>query len=138
MLDLDCTDDRVHGLQEGRRFHGYYYDFCFLPLYVFCGERLLVSYLRESNIDSAKHAWGILALLVKALRQRWPEAQDYGARRQRLLSLEDAALVRASGSQLHRRTGQERALACALGQVAETGRAQVPEERRKSAALHSI
>src|SRR5258707_10428329 len=39
-LDLDCTDDRVHGLQEGRHFHGYYYDFCFLPLYVFCGERL--------------------------------------------------------------------------------------------------
>jgi hypothetical protein len=74
-LDLDCTDDRVHGLQEGRHFHGYYYDFCFLPLYVFCGERLLVSYLRESNIDSAKHAWAILALLVKALRQRWPEVK---------------------------------------------------------------
>src|SRR6201987_4613996 len=45
-LDLDCTDDRVHGLQEGRHFHGYYYDFCFLPLYIFCGARLLVSYLR--------------------------------------------------------------------------------------------
>src|SRR6201984_2999694 len=75
MLDLDCTDDRVHGLQEGRHFHGYYYDFCFLPLYVFCGEQLLVSYLRESNIDSAKHAWAILALLVKALRKRWPKVK---------------------------------------------------------------
>ncbi len=74
-LDFDCTDDRVHGLQEGRHFHGYYYDFCFLPLYVFCGERLLVSYLRESNIDSAKHAWAILALLVKALRKRWPKVK---------------------------------------------------------------
>lgn len=73
VLDFDCTDDRVHGLQEGRHFHGFYYDFCFLPLYVFCGEQLLVSYLRESNIDSAKHAWAILALLVKALRKRWPE-----------------------------------------------------------------
>jgi len=72
ILDFDCTDDRVHGLQEGRHFHGFYYDFCFLPLYVFCGERLLVSYLRESNIDSAKHAWAILAMLVKALRKRWP------------------------------------------------------------------
>jgi hypothetical protein len=72
ILDFDCTDDRVHGLQEGRHFHGYYYDFCFLPLYVFCGEQLLVSYLRESNIDSAKHAWAVLALLVKALRKRWP------------------------------------------------------------------
>lgn len=75
MLDFDCTDDRVHGLQEGRHFHGFYYDFCFLPLYVFCGERLLVSYLRESNIDSAKHAWAILGLLVKALRKRWPEVK---------------------------------------------------------------
>jgi Transposase DDE domain group 1 len=57
ILDFDCTDDRVHGLQEGRHFHGIYYDFCFLPLYVFCGEWLLVSYPRERNIDSAKHAW---------------------------------------------------------------------------------
>ena len=73
VLDFDCTDDRVHGLQEGRHFHGFYYDFCFLPLYVFCGEQLLVSYLRPSNIDPAKHAWAILALLVKALRQRWPK-----------------------------------------------------------------
>jgi hypothetical protein len=75
ILDFDCTDDRVHGLQEGRHFHGFYYDFCFLPLYVFCGEQLLVSYLRESNIDSAKHAWAILALLVKALRKRWPKVK---------------------------------------------------------------
>src|SRR5258708_927043 len=75
VLDFDCPDDRVHGLQEGRHFHGYYYDFCFLPLYVFGGERLLVSYLRESNIDSAKHAWAILSLLVKALRKRWPKVK---------------------------------------------------------------
>jgi hypothetical protein len=75
ILDFDCTDDRVHGVQEGRHFHGYYDDFCFLPLYVFCGERLLVSYLRQSNIDSAKHAWAILALLVKALRKRWPKVK---------------------------------------------------------------
>ena len=59
ILDFDCTDDRVHGLQEGRHFHGFYYHFCFLPLYVFCGEELLVSCLSESNIDSAKHAWAI-------------------------------------------------------------------------------
>jgi len=75
ILDFDCTDDRVHGVQEGRNFHGYYDDFCFLPLYVFCGEQLLVSYLRQSNIDSAKHAWAILALLVKALRKRWPKVK---------------------------------------------------------------
>jgi hypothetical protein len=72
ILDFDATDDRVHGLQQGRAFHGYYGDWCFLPLYVFCGEQLLVSYLRPSNIDAAKHAWAILKLLVTRLRQQWP------------------------------------------------------------------
>src|SRR6516162_10846188 len=75
VLDFDCTDDRVHGRQVGAAFHGYYYDYCFLPLYVFCGEQLLVSYLRPSNIDPAKHAWAILAKLVRALRERWPEVK---------------------------------------------------------------
>jgi hypothetical protein len=72
VLDFDATDDRVHGLQQGRFFHGYYGDWCFLPLYVFCGEQLLVSYLRPSNIDGAKHAWAILKLLVARLRAVWP------------------------------------------------------------------
>ena len=69
VLDFDASDDAVHGRQVGRFFHGYYDGYCFLPLYVFCGDQLLVSYLRPSNIDSAKHAWAILALLVKRLRQ---------------------------------------------------------------------
>ena len=72
VLDFDATDDRVHGQQEGRAFHGYYGDWCFLPLYVFCGEQLLVSYLRPSNIDAARHSWAILKLLVQRLRQAWP------------------------------------------------------------------
>ena len=72
VLDFDATDDRIHGLQEGRFFHGYYGDWCFLPLYVFCGEQLLVSYLRPSNIDAARHAPAILKLLVARLRQVWP------------------------------------------------------------------
>ena len=67
ILDFDATDDRVHGLQEGRFFHGYYDAYCFLPLYVFCGDQLLVSYLRPSKIDGAKHAWAILASLVRLL-----------------------------------------------------------------------
>jgi hypothetical protein len=71
-LDFDATDDPVHGDQEGKFFHGYYGHYCFLPLYVFCGKQLLVSYLRPSGQDGAKHAWAILALLVKALRKRWP------------------------------------------------------------------
>jgi hypothetical protein len=75
ILDFDATDDRVHGNQEGRHFHGYYGDWCFLPLYVFCGEQLLVSYLRPSNIDASRHAWAILKLLVKRLRQQWPQVK---------------------------------------------------------------
>jgi len=75
ILDFDATDDAVHGNQQGRFFHGYYDRYCFLPLYVFCGDQLLVSYLRPSNIDGAKHSWAILALLVRRLRQQWPEVK---------------------------------------------------------------
>jgi len=75
VLDFDATDDRVHGEQEGRFFHGYYDHYCFLPLYVFCGEQLLVSYLRPSKIDGAKHAGAILKLLVTRLRQAWPKVR---------------------------------------------------------------
>jgi len=75
ILDFDATDDRVHGRQEGRFFHGYYDHYCFLPLYVFCGDQLLVSYLRTSKRDAAKHAWAILSLLVKRFRQVWPQVR---------------------------------------------------------------
>src|SRR5208282_3261585 len=75
ILDFDATDDRVHGQQEGRFFHGYYGDYCFLPLYVFCGEQLLVSYLRPANIDPARHAWAVLKLLVARLRRAWPKVK---------------------------------------------------------------
>ena len=75
ILDFDATDDRVHGQQERRFYHGYYDAYCFLPLYVFCGDRLLVSYLRPSKIDGAKHSWAILALLVKRLRRAWPKVK---------------------------------------------------------------
>ena len=91
ILDFDATDDRIHGNQEGRFFHGYYDHYCYLPLYVFCGDQLLVSYLRPSKIDGAKHAWAILALLVKRLRQAWPKVKiifrgDSGFCRWRMLS----------------------------------------------------
>lgn len=91
ILDFDATDDAVHGCQEGRFFHGYYDHYCFLPLYVFCREQLLASYLRPSNIDGAQHAWAILSLLVKALRRRWPKLRivfrgDRGFCRWRMLS----------------------------------------------------
>jgi hypothetical protein len=72
VLDFDATDDAVHGNQVNRFFHGYYDQYCFLPLYVFCGRQLLVAYLRPANIDGATHAWAILALLAKRFRQTWP------------------------------------------------------------------
>jgi hypothetical protein len=75
ILDFDATDDPVHGNQTGRFFHGYYDHYCFLPLYVFCGEQLLVSYLRPSKIDAAKHSRAILKLLVTRFRQVWPEVK---------------------------------------------------------------
>ena len=91
ILDFDPTDDLVYGTQEGRFFHGYYGDYCFLPLYVFCGEHLLISYLRPSNIDGTKHAWAILALLVNRFRKEWPNVKiifrgDSGFCRDKMLS----------------------------------------------------
>ncbi len=91
ILDFDATDDRVHGQQEGRFFHGYYDHYCFLPLYVFCEDQLLVSYLRPSKIDGAKHSWAILSLLVKRFREAWPEVKiimraDSGFCRHRMLT----------------------------------------------------
>jgi len=75
ILDFDATEDAVHGQQEGRFFHGYYDCYCFLPLYVFCGDRLLCAYLRPSKIDGAKHARGILKLLVQRIRAVWPSVR---------------------------------------------------------------
>jgi hypothetical protein len=91
ILDFDATDTPVHGQQEKRFFHGYYDCHCFLPLYVFCGDQLLVAYLRPSNIDPAKHAAAVLKLLVTRLRQAWPRTKivfrgDSGFCRDRLLS----------------------------------------------------
>jgi hypothetical protein len=75
ILDFDATDDPVHGHQENRFFHGYYDSYCFLPLYVFCGDHLLVAYLRPSNIDPALHTGAILKLLVRRLRREWPNVR---------------------------------------------------------------
>ena len=74
-LDFDATDDPVHGHQENRFFHGYYDGYCFLPLYVFCGSRLLVAYLRPADSDPARHTAAILKLLAKRLRKAWPNVQ---------------------------------------------------------------
>lgn len=75
VLDYDATDDTVHGNQQRRHFNGFYDSYCFLPLYVFCGDQLLVSYLRPSSVGAAHHAAGVTRLLVGRIRSRWPETR---------------------------------------------------------------
>jgi hypothetical protein len=146
ILDFDATDTPVHGQQEGRFFHGYYDCHCFLPLYVFCGDQLLVAYLRRSNIDPARHAAAILKLLVTRLRQVWPRTRivfrgDSGFCRDLLLSWCDRHGVKyivgiarnerllAAGAKLRRqaekefkRTGQKQRLFGAFDYAALTWR----------------
>ena len=73
ILDLDATDDPLHGHQEGRFFHGYYDCYCYLPLYVFCGRHLLAARLRRSNIDASAGAKDEVKRIVAQIRARWPK-----------------------------------------------------------------
>ncbi|MEO8335642.1 MAG: IS1380 family transposase [bacterium] len=75
VLDLDATDDPVHGNQEGRFFHGYYGHYCYLPLYIFAGEHLLCARLRAANIDASAGALEEVMRLVLALRRVWPKVR---------------------------------------------------------------
>jgi hypothetical protein len=74
-LDLDATDDPVHGEQEGRFFHGYYDCYCYLPLYVFCGRHLLDAKLRRASVDAADGAVEVVARIVAQIRRRWPHVR---------------------------------------------------------------
>jgi hypothetical protein len=91
ILDLDATDDRLYGQQEGRFYHGYYRDYCYLPLYVFCGEHLLCARLRPSNIDASADSVEELEPIVARIRQRWPAVKiclrgDSGFFREKLMA----------------------------------------------------
>ena len=72
VLDVDATDDLLHGNQEGRYFHGYYSEYCYLPLYIFSGEHLLCARLRQANEDPASGVRQELVRIVKKLREVWP------------------------------------------------------------------
>ena len=85
-LDLDATDDPIHGRQEGRFFHGYYDCYCYLPLYIFCGDHLLAARLRRSNIDASAGAADEIERIVARVRDRWP--------RVRILLRADSAFAR--------------------------------------------
>jgi len=91
VLDLDATDDPLHGHQEGRFFHGYYDGYCYLPLYVFCGRHLLAAKLRPANIDAAAGAVKEVARIVAHIRARWPRVRillraDSGFAREALMA----------------------------------------------------
>ena len=75
ILDLDATDDPLHGHQEGRFFHGYYDNYCYLPLYIFCGRHLLAAKLRPANIDGSAGSSEQVGRILARLRQRWPEVR---------------------------------------------------------------
>ncbi len=75
VLDLDATDDTLHGHQAGRFFHGYYNSYCYLPLYIFCGEHLLCARLRPSDIDASAGSVKELDRIVSRIRIRWPDTR---------------------------------------------------------------
>jgi len=75
ILDLDATDDPIHGHQEGRFFHGYYDCYCYLPLYIFCGRHLLAAKLRRSNIDASAGAVEEVQRIIGQIRARWPRVK---------------------------------------------------------------
>jgi len=90
-LDLDATDDPLHGHQEERFFHGYYDNYCYLPLYVFCGRHLLAAKLRPANIDASAGSVEEMARIVTRIRQRWPQVRillraDAGFAREALMA----------------------------------------------------
>jgi hypothetical protein len=117
-LDLDATDDPLHGQQEGRFFHGYYRCYCYLPLYIFCGEHLLCARLRPSNQDGAAGSVEELARIVAQIREHWPKTRiiirgDSGFCRDAIMSwcedhgvdyllglARNARLIRAIGGEL--------------------------------------
>ncbi len=75
ILDLDATDDPLHGHQEGRFFHGYYNCYCYLPLYIFCGRHLLAAKLRRSNMDASKGSIAEVERIVTQIRNTWPKVR---------------------------------------------------------------
>lgn len=123
ILDLDATDDPLHGEQEGRFFHGYYGGYCYLPLYIFCGSHLLCALLRSSDRDASAGAVTEIERIVEQIRSRWPEVQiilraDSGFAREELMAwCEQQAVDYVFG--LARNARLQRALGAELAQARE-------------------
>jgi len=128
-LDLDATDDPLHGHQEGRFFHGYYRCYCYLPLYIFCGEHLLCARLRPSNQDASAGSIDELERIVGRIRARWPRTRiairgDSGFCREAIMAWCEAhgvgyVLGLARNARLQRALGE--AMAAARAEHERTG-----------------
>jgi hypothetical protein len=131
VLDVDSTDIPLHGEQEGRFFHGYFGQYCYLPLYIVCGEYVLCARLRRSNIDGAQGCVAELERIVEQIRQQWPQVRiivrgDSGFCREELLSWceqhrVDYVVGLAQNARLLRQIASERAQA--EGEYKQTGKA---------------
>jgi len=133
ILDLDATDDTLHGNQEGKFFHGYYGHYCYLPLYITCGESLLWAQLRQSNIDASAGSVEALKKVVGLIRRKWPAVRiviraDSGFCREEIMAWcenpangVDYVLGLAKNERLKRRT--KKAMKKARRQYVKTGEA---------------
>jgi hypothetical protein len=129
VLDLDATDDPLHGHQEGRFFHGHYDGYCYLPLYIFCGRHLLCAKLRRSNIDASAGAVEQVARIIARIRACWPKVEiwlraDSGFAREELMAWCEANGVGyvfglARNDRLEAKIGRE--LKAAEKEAVETG-----------------
>jgi hypothetical protein len=123
VLDLDATDDPIHGTQEGRFFHGYYNNYCYLPLYIFAGSFLLCAKLRTADQDGAAGALDEVKRIVATIRERWPTTQvvlraDSGFARDELMTwCEESSVEYVFG--LARNSRLEERIASALEQMRE-------------------
>ena len=143
ILDLDTTDDEIHGGQEGRFFHGYYGSYCYLPLYIFCDQHLLCARLRESNVGPAEGTIDELDRIVSQIRQSWPEVEimiraDSGFCRDDILSWceehgVDYVLGVARNGRLEQMIASEMDLACA--EATSTGK---PARRYKDLEYRTL
>ena len=125
VLDFDATDDPIHGHQLGRFFHGYYDGYCYLPLYIFCGEHLLCAKLRPADIDGAAGSVKQLAKIVERIRRAWPKVRiivrgDSGFCREN-----SDALVRREPRGLRARLGEKRPFTADFGPGIARGEAAI-------------
>src|ERR1700681_4182348 len=138
ILDLDATDDPLHGEQEGRFFHGYYGHYCYLPLYIFCGEFLLCARLRSSNIDASAGSVGGLQRIVAQIRSTWPQVRivvrgDSGFCREELMAWCEANRVEyLLGLAKNERLKTE------IAKEMEEAQAQVPTDRTHRSAVPRV